>query len=68
MIYLTLPELLHVAERVLGPGFDVRDAGLLESALSRGVTSRTVVVSTSGSVPVRFTADFLDIGLIFLLQ
>lgn len=35
MIYLTLPELLHVAERVLGPDFAVRDAGLLESALAR---------------------------------
>lgn len=35
MIYLTLPELLHVAERVLGPDFVIRDAGLLESALAR---------------------------------
>ena len=35
MIYLTLPELLHVAKRVLGPDFAVRDAGLLESALAR---------------------------------
>jgi death-on-curing protein len=35
MIYLTLPELLRVAERVLGPGFEVRDPGLLESALAR---------------------------------
>lgn len=35
MIFLTLPELLHVAERTLGPGFDVRDYGLLEAALAR---------------------------------
>ena len=35
MIYLTLPELLHVAERTLGPGYTVRDYGLLEAALSR---------------------------------
>ena len=35
MIFLTLPELLHVAERTLGPGFSVRDYGLLEAALAR---------------------------------
>ena len=35
MIYLTLPELLHIAERVLGPGYGVRDYGLLEAALAR---------------------------------
>jgi hypothetical protein len=35
VIYLTLPELLHVAERVLGPGYAVRDYGLLEAALAR---------------------------------
>ena len=35
MIYLTLPELLHVAERTLGPGCSVRDYGLLEAALAR---------------------------------
>jgi len=35
VIFLTLPELLHVAERTLGPGFDVRDYGLLEAALAR---------------------------------
>ena len=35
MIYLTLPELLHVADRTLGPGYTVRDYGLLEAALSR---------------------------------
>lgn len=35
MIYLTLPELLHVAERALGSDPQVRDAGLLESALAR---------------------------------
>ncbi len=35
MIYLTLPELLHVAERTLGPEVPVRDHGLLESALAR---------------------------------
>jgi death-on-curing protein len=35
VIYLTLPELLHVAERALGSDPQVRDAGLLESALAR---------------------------------
>ena len=35
MIYLTLPELLYVAERTLGPDYAVRDYGLLEAALAR---------------------------------
>lgn len=35
MIYLTLPELIHVAERTLGGDVPVRDLGLLESALAR---------------------------------
>jgi death on curing protein len=35
VIYLTLPELLHVAERVLGGEPPVRDIGLLDSALAR---------------------------------
>lgn len=35
MIYLTLPELIHVAERTLGGQAPVRDHGLLESALAR---------------------------------
>lgn len=35
MIYLTLPELLHVAERTLGPDYSVRDYGLLQAALAR---------------------------------
>ena len=35
MIYLTLPELLHIAVRVLGTEPEVRDYGLLESALGR---------------------------------
>ena len=35
MIYLTLSELLYVAERTLGPEVPVRDYGLLEAALSR---------------------------------
>jgi len=35
VIYLTLPELLHVAERTLGPGYAVRDYGLLAAALAR---------------------------------
>jgi death-on-curing protein len=35
VIYLTLPELLHVAERALGSEPRVRDIGLLESALAR---------------------------------
>jgi death on curing protein len=35
VIYLRLPELLHVAERTLGGEPQVRDIGLLESALAR---------------------------------
>jgi len=35
VIYLTLPELLHVAERTRGSGHAVRDYGLLEAALAR---------------------------------
>jgi death on curing protein len=35
VIYLTLPELLHVAGRTLGPDYAVRDYGLLEAALAR---------------------------------
>jgi len=35
VIYLALPELLHVAERTLGPDCEVRDHGLLEAAVAR---------------------------------
>jgi death on curing protein len=35
VIYLTLPELLRVAERTLGADYAVRDYGLLEAALAR---------------------------------
>jgi death-on-curing protein len=35
VIYLTLPELLRVAERTLGPDYEVCDYGLLEAALAR---------------------------------
>ncbi len=35
MIFLTLEELLRVAGRVVSPGFEVRDIGLLESAAVR---------------------------------
>jgi death on curing protein len=35
VIYLALPELLHVAERALGGEPLVRDIGLVESALAR---------------------------------
>lgn len=35
MIYLDLAEVLHVAERTLGPEVAVCDHGLLESALAR---------------------------------
>ena len=35
MIYLTLSELLHIAERALGGEPEVRDHGLLESAAAR---------------------------------
>lgn len=39
MIYLTLAELTHVAERTLGDGVPVRDYGLLQSALARPQTT-----------------------------
>ena len=35
MIYLTLAELVHVAERAIAGKVEVRDYGLLESALAR---------------------------------
>lgn len=35
MIYLTLPELLHVAERILRGEPPIRDIGLLEAAVAR---------------------------------
>jgi death on curing protein len=35
VIYLTLPELLHIAERALGAEPQVRDYGLLDSAAAR---------------------------------
>jgi death-on-curing protein len=35
VIYLTLPELVYVAEHTLGTDFIVRDYGLLEAALAR---------------------------------
>ena len=35
MIYLTLAELLFVAERTLGADYAVRDYGLLEAAVAR---------------------------------
>ena len=35
MIYLTLAEILHVAERTLGHDYAVRDYGLLEAAVAR---------------------------------
>ncbi|GAB3256901.1 type II toxin-antitoxin system death-on-curing family toxin [Arthrobacter pigmenti] len=35
MIYLTLPELIHIAERTLQGNVDIRDHGLLEAALAR---------------------------------
>jgi death-on-curing protein len=35
VIYLTLPELLHIAERVMGSDPPIRDIGLLESAVAR---------------------------------
>ncbi len=39
MIYLSLPELLRVAERTVGADVPVRDYGLLESALARPQTT-----------------------------
>jgi death-on-curing protein len=39
VIYLSLPELLHVAERTIGPDVQVRDHGLLEAAVARPQTS-----------------------------
>lgn len=35
MIYLTLDDLLHIAGRTLGTPPEIRDVGLLESALAR---------------------------------
>ena len=35
MIYLTLAELVYVAERILAPDYEVRDSGLLEAAVAR---------------------------------
>jgi death on curing protein len=35
VIYLTLPELLHIATRVLGTDPPIRDVGLLEAAVAR---------------------------------
>jgi death on curing protein len=35
VIYLTLPELLHIAERAMGQQPAVRDVGLLEAAAAR---------------------------------
>jgi death on curing protein len=35
VIYLTLAELIHVAERTLGTEVPVRDSGLLQSGLAR---------------------------------
>ncbi|GEP37996.1 hypothetical protein NPS01_16590 [Nocardioides psychrotolerans] len=45
MIYLTLEDLLHVARRTLG-SVDVRDMGLLESAVAR---PRTTVFGDDGA-------------------
>ena len=39
MIYLTVPELLHVAERALGFEPKIRDIGLLEAAAARPAAS-----------------------------
>lgn len=39
MIYLTLPELIYIAERALGGEAPVRDYGLLQSALARPQTT-----------------------------
>jgi death-on-curing protein len=39
VIYLTRAEILHVAERTLGPALVVRDHGLLESAVARPATT-----------------------------
>jgi death-on-curing protein len=35
VIFLTLPELIHIGERTMGEELVVRDYGLLESALAR---------------------------------
>lgn len=35
MLYLTLPDLIHVAQRTLGGPVEMRDVGLLESAAAR---------------------------------
>lgn len=47
MIYLTLPELLHIAGRAIGAEVLVRDHGLLESASARPKTT----VSSADAYP-----------------
>jgi death on curing protein len=39
MIFLTVEEFLHVAERTLGAPAEIRDIGLLESAVARPAVS-----------------------------
>jgi len=39
MIYLTMPELLRVADRALGGPAPIRDVGLLEAAVARPAAS-----------------------------
>jgi hypothetical protein len=54
--YLTLPEVIHVAELTLGSEVHVYDHGLLESALARPQTSTfgsEACAVTTASEPVR---------------
>jgi hypothetical protein len=51
VIYLTLPELLHVAGRVLGPEVAVRDYGLLEAALARPQATAFGVAALLNEIP-----------------
>ena len=62
MIYLTLPELLHVAGRVLGPEVAVRDYGLLEAALAR--PQATVFGKDAYPSPRRHRAPPLTLALL----
>ena len=62
MIYLTLPELLHVAGRVLGSEVAVRDYGLLEAALAR--PQATVFGKDAYPSPRRHRAPPLALALL----
>ena len=53
MIYLTVPEFLHIAERAVGGEIVVRDYGLLEAAAARPQATALVPMPTPDSTPKR---------------